>query len=41
MRELLKEQWMRDKLQNMLVRNYLKLEPRYIGVDEWVDVKFD
>ena len=41
MRELLKEQWMRDKLQNMPVRNYLKLEPRYIGVDEWVDVKFD
>ena len=38
---LLSERWFRDQLREMKVRNKLKLDPRYIGTDEWVDVGFD
>lgn len=41
MQQLLEQQWFRDKLQNMPVRNHLDLSPRYIGADDWVDVGFD
>jgi hypothetical protein len=41
MQQLLEQQWFRDKLQNMPVRNHIDLSPRYIGVDDWVDVGFD
>jgi CBS domain-containing protein len=41
MQQLLELQWFRDKLQNMPVRNHLDMSPRYIGVNEWVDVGFD
>ena len=40
-RDLLGEQWFRDKLGNMSVRNHVDLKPRYIAADEWVDVLFD
>jgi CBS domain-containing protein len=40
-RDLLGEQWFRDKLSNMSVRNHVDLKPRYIAADEWVDVLFD
>ena len=40
-RDLLSEQWFRDKLGNMSVRNHVDLKPRYIAADEWVDVLFD
>jgi hypothetical protein len=39
--QLLEQQWFRDKLQNMPVRNHLDLSPRYIGAADWVDVGFD
>jgi hypothetical protein len=41
MQQLLELQWFRDKLGNIPARNYLDISPRYIGVDEWVDVDFD
>jgi len=40
-RQLLELQWFRDRLQKMPVRNHVDLSPRYIGLDEWVDVGFD
>lgn len=39
--QLLELDWFRGRLQNMHVRNHVDLRPRYIGVDEWVDVKID
>jgi hypothetical protein len=41
MQMLLNERWFREQVRVIKVRNKLKLEPRYIGVDEWVDVGFD
>jgi CBS domain-containing protein len=41
MQQLLEQQWFRDKLRNMPMRNHVDLNPRYIGVDDWVDVGFD
>jgi hypothetical protein len=39
--QLLEQKWFRDRLHNMPVRNHVDLSPRYIGMDDWVDVGFD
>ena len=38
---LMQEQWFRDKFATLKVRNFVDLNPRYIGVDDWVDIGFD
>jgi hypothetical protein len=38
---LLQERWFRDKMRDLKVRNHVDLQPRYIGLDEWVDIGFD
>ena len=38
---LMQEQWFRDKLATLKVRNFVDLNPRYIGADDWVDIGFD
>lgn len=40
-RQLLLEQWFRDRLRNMPVGSHIDLSPRYVGPDEWVDVGFE